>query len=489
MALWRLGLEPRWSYRIRIEPKWLREFCLYNDMPFIAGKPPRSPHDWLCKSCVTSSDYPCRNTGFRRECHRCHLAFKVRSEKREPPAKSTKESARVAALEKEVEQLRQAAKKSEESTQQETDAPSKAAYTSGSGLARGTELLLPAQRSHLRTLVLAVFCTVSYHLPRWCLEWDSSQLGLNVVWYRFSIDATQVRSKHCNNWCAFSTSALDLESYRGLPVTTVCSWLFFTKREHHRHVFSKFEKCVVEPTSRCHDISRLSPLVTFPHVLDRSHAPSKSNERSSIGKPWSTSLFSNVVHDPRQYSCNAFDATPCHMAVPAEEPWSLTSARRRHQDKYKKHYGRWYISWGKTEATRRHERQTTLQLLHGCRGLATERATPSLSRQPQGCTREAEIWLSCGWFVLQPRRLVSDEATVRVPAGRTAALPNQELNWGGRRETPLEMTTRARRRPECLLDANPSDPSGPGSWHLTRSLHALGPAFRAFGATLPPHVS
>ena len=61
----------------------------------------------------------------------CHLAkgegFKARSEKREPPTKSTKESATVPALEKELEQLRQATKKSEESSQQETDA-SKAAY-------------------------------------------------------------------------------------------------------------------------------------------------------------------------------------------------------------------------------------------------------------------------------------------------------------------------------------------------------------------------
>ena len=75
---------------------------------------------------------PYRNSGFRRECHTCHLAkgeaFKARSEKREPPAKSTKESARVAALEKEVEPLQQATKKTEESSQQETDAPSKAAY-------------------------------------------------------------------------------------------------------------------------------------------------------------------------------------------------------------------------------------------------------------------------------------------------------------------------------------------------------------------------
>ena len=101
-------------------------------MPFTAGKPPRSPHDWLCKFCVTSSGNPYRNNGFRRECHRCHLekgeAFKARSEKRERPAKSTKESARVATLEKELERYRQAEKKSDESAQQETDAPSKAAY-------------------------------------------------------------------------------------------------------------------------------------------------------------------------------------------------------------------------------------------------------------------------------------------------------------------------------------------------------------------------
>ena len=108
------------------------QFCLHTDMPFKAGKTPRSLHDWLCRFCVTSSGTPYRNNDFRRECHRCHLAkgeaFKARSENREPPTKSTKESAKVAALEKELERYRQAEKKSE-SAQQETDAPTKAAYT------------------------------------------------------------------------------------------------------------------------------------------------------------------------------------------------------------------------------------------------------------------------------------------------------------------------------------------------------------------------
>ena len=54
-------------------------------------------------------------------------AFKARSENREPPTKSTKESAKVAALEKELERYRQAESKSV-SAQQETDAPTKAAY-------------------------------------------------------------------------------------------------------------------------------------------------------------------------------------------------------------------------------------------------------------------------------------------------------------------------------------------------------------------------
>ena len=107
------------------------QFCLYTNMPLKVGKPPRLPHDWLCRFCVTSSGNPYRNNGFRRECHRCHLAkgeaFKARSENREPPAKSTKESAKVGALEKELERYRQAEKKSE-SAPQETDAPTKAAY-------------------------------------------------------------------------------------------------------------------------------------------------------------------------------------------------------------------------------------------------------------------------------------------------------------------------------------------------------------------------
>ena len=97
-------------------------------MPFKAGKPQRSPHDWLCRFCVTSSGNPYRNNGFRRECHRCHLAkgeaFKARSENREPPTKSTKESAKVAALEKELERYRQAEKKFD-SAPQETDVPTR----------------------------------------------------------------------------------------------------------------------------------------------------------------------------------------------------------------------------------------------------------------------------------------------------------------------------------------------------------------------------
>ena len=85
-------------------------------MPFRAGKPARSRRDWLCRFCTTSSGNASRSNGFRSECHRCHLAkcevFRARSEKREPPARSTEEWVRVTALEKELEQLRQAAKKS-----------------------------------------------------------------------------------------------------------------------------------------------------------------------------------------------------------------------------------------------------------------------------------------------------------------------------------------------------------------------------------------
>ena len=55
-------------------------------------------------------------------------AFKAKSEKREQPTKSTKESARVAALEKELAQLRQVVKQPEEQSQQESDAPAKVAY-------------------------------------------------------------------------------------------------------------------------------------------------------------------------------------------------------------------------------------------------------------------------------------------------------------------------------------------------------------------------
>ena len=77
-------------HRIQIEPTWLREFCLYTDMPNKAGEPPFAsglvvqvlrherrvsvPQQWLPQRML-------------------HLAkgeaFKARSEKREPP--STKE--------------------------------------------------------------------------------------------------------------------------------------------------------------------------------------------------------------------------------------------------------------------------------------------------------------------------------------------------------------------------------------------------------------
>ena len=126
-----LPLTPKRSCRIQIELQLLREFCLNTDMPFRAGKPPRSPHDKLCGFCNPTSGNSYLNNGFRRECHRCHLAngeaLKASSEKREPPARSTKESARVVALEKELVQFRQTAKKAEEASQQEGDAPSKAA--------------------------------------------------------------------------------------------------------------------------------------------------------------------------------------------------------------------------------------------------------------------------------------------------------------------------------------------------------------------------
>ena len=109
-------------------------FVLYTNMPFQSvGKPPRSLHDWLCRFCVTSSGNPYRNNGFRKECHRCHLAkgeaFKARSEHREPPTKSTKESARSGSAGERVgTDTERQRKKSEESAQQEINAPTKAAY-------------------------------------------------------------------------------------------------------------------------------------------------------------------------------------------------------------------------------------------------------------------------------------------------------------------------------------------------------------------------
>ena len=87
----------------------------------------------------------------------------------------------------------------------------------------GTELCLSARRSRLRTRVLAVFLSdvnpssktvYRVRLEQKCRtpHCTSGELGVSVVWYRFSIDATQVRSKPCTNRCAFSTSPLDLES-------------------------------------------------------------------------------------------------------------------------------------------------------------------------------------------------------------------------------------------------------------------------------------
>ena len=125
-------------------------------MPIREGKPPRSPHDWLCRFCTTSAGNPYRNNGFRKECHKCHLAkgeaFKAKSENREQPTKSTKESARVVALEKELARLRQAVKKPEEQSQQENDAPSRAAYKQAiQGLGKLVGVL-PGDHPAIRTI-------------------------------------------------------------------------------------------------------------------------------------------------------------------------------------------------------------------------------------------------------------------------------------------------------------------------------------------------
>ena len=156
------------------------------------------------------------------------------------------------------------------------------------------------------------------------------ELGLSVVWHLFSVDATQVRSKPCSNWCAFSTSPLDLGSHKVAfpsrpfrlvspaspqssmlallvcnkdgPLQTPrlqaldddldwrlgrsflcdrsclrCSRLFFAKREHHQHVVSRPERRAVQPISRCHDISLLS-LPDVPPVRDQSLRKDSSSE-------------------------------------------------------------------------------------------------------------------------------------------------------------------------------------------------------------------
>ena len=60
---------------------------------------------------------------------------------------------------------------------------------------------------------------VSRKTPRLCRAplCTRSEFGLSYIWSRFSFD-----------WCAFSTSPLDLESCRDLPVTTVSCLASFT---------------------------------------------------------------------------------------------------------------------------------------------------------------------------------------------------------------------------------------------------------------------
>ena len=90
-----------------------------------------------------------------------------------------------------------------------------------------------ARRSHLHTHVLTVFRYGVQTIFQHCvsggtpasavrtLHWTRRELGLRAVWY----DAAHVRSKPCTNLCAFSTTPLDLDSYHGVPVTTVPSGL------------------------------------------------------------------------------------------------------------------------------------------------------------------------------------------------------------------------------------------------------------------------
>ena len=97
-------------------------FCLCTDVPFRAGKPTRSPHDWLCKFCVTSSGNPYATMASRVMPSRRDQ----RIENRQPSRRGSRPEWRL--WRKSWSSFDKPQKKSEESSQPETDAPSKAAY-------------------------------------------------------------------------------------------------------------------------------------------------------------------------------------------------------------------------------------------------------------------------------------------------------------------------------------------------------------------------
>ena len=160
-------------------------------MPFKAGKPPRSPHDWLCRFCTTSPGNPHRNKGFRGECHRCHLtkgeAFKARSEKREPPATSTKESARVAALEKELEQFPTSDKEVLKAELDQAKAASDESVPLSKRIRAGQNQIAMHETSKRPTIVCRRPSKASW-LPR--RAWSSTEPRLKTSRRRYRSDGT-----------------------------------------------------------------------------------------------------------------------------------------------------------------------------------------------------------------------------------------------------------------------------------------------------------
>ena len=92
-------------------------------------------------------------------------------------------------------------------------------------------------------------------------------------------------------------------------ILTGHSRLFFSKRKHHLLIFSKSEKCVVQPNSCCHDLSLVSFPVTFlasmtDHKVSTSVAKRKMHKLVplALSQQWHDWDASNLCRDNEDVS-------------------------------------------------------------------------------------------------------------------------------------------------------------------------------------------